>query len=193
MSIKVSKHMKRLLVVILILLAANIYFAYSDESGYTFVPSQDKDSTGVIEPEPYQSRVDKLVNTIISRYHYKKVDLNDSLSSVILNKYINTLDFSHSYFLASDIKKFDKYEYNVDNMIKDGDIEFPFEIFNTFKERMHQRLDYAENLLNKEFNFAKDDSIEINREKAPFPKTNQEAEDIWYKRVKYDALNFTFH
>ena len=83
MSIKISKKMKRLLAVIIILVAANIYFANTGETENSFV--QDKDSTGIIEPAPYQSRVDKLVNAIISRYHYKKVDLNDSLSAVIFD------------------------------------------------------------------------------------------------------------
>jgi len=189
MSIKLSKHMKRLLAVILILLAANIYFAYSDKPPSKIFRFDNKDSTGTVDPAAYQSRVEKLVNTIISRYHYKKVNLNDSLSSVILDKYINSLDFSHSYFLASDIGKFDKYNHDVDDMIKDGELDFPFEIFKVFKQRMHQRLDYAESLLNKELNFTKNDSIEINREKAPFPKNDQEAEDIWYQRVNYDALN----
>ncbi len=187
MSIKLSKKMKKLLAVIIILLAANVYFAYTGETGTSF--TQDKDSTGVIEPAPYQSKVDKLVNAIISRYHYKKVDLNDSLSAEIFKKYINTLDFSHSYFLASDIDKFNAFKTDLDDMIKDGDIDPAFEIFNTFKDRMHQRLDYAESLLKKEFDFTKNDSLEINREDDPWPKTDKEAEEIWHKRVKGDALN----
>jgi carboxyl-terminal processing protease len=187
MTINLSKKMKRLLAVIIILVAANIYFASTGGSEYTF--NQDKDSTGVVEPASYQSRVDKLVNAIISRYHYKKVDLNDSLSAVIYNKYINTLDFSHSYFLATDIKKFDVFKTELDDMIKDGDIEPAFEIFNTFKDRVHQQLDYAEKILQKEFDYSKNDSIEINREKEPWPADEKAAEALWYKRVKSDAIN----
>ncbi len=187
MSLKLSKKMKKLLAVIIILLAANVYFAYTGENVNSF--TGDKDSTGVVEPATYQSKVDKLVNAIISRYHYKKVDLNDSLSAEIFKKYINTLDFSHSYFLSSDIDKFDAFKTELDDMIKDGDIDPAFEIFNTFKDRMHQRLDYAESLLKKEFDFSKDDSLEINRENEPWPKTDKEAEEIWYRRVKGDALN----
>ena len=180
--------MKRLLAVIIVLAAANIYFAYSgSNSEYSFVPGND--TTGVVEPASYQPQVDKLVNAIISRYHYKKVNLNDSLSAVIFNKYINTLDFSHSYFLASDIDKFSGFRTELDDMIKDGDIGPAFEIFNTFKDRVHERLDYAEKLLDKEFDYTKNDSMEINREDEPFPKSEKEAEDIWYKRVKSDALN----
>jgi carboxyl-terminal processing protease len=187
MTINLSKQMKRLLAVIIILVAANIYFASTGSNDYSYI--QDKDSTGVVEPASYQSRVDKLVNAIISRYHYKKVDLNDSLSAVIFDKYINTLDFSHSYFLASDIQKFDVFKTELDDMIKDGDIEPAYEIFNTFKERVHQQLDYAEKLLQKEFDYTKTDSMEINRENEPWPATEKDAEAIWYKRVKSDALN----
>ncbi len=150
---------------------------------------QDKDTTGVVEPAPYQPKVDKLVNAIISRYHYRKVDLNDSLSTVIFDKYINSLDFSHSYFLSSDIDKFKAYKTELDDIIKDGDIEPAFEIFNTFKDRMHQRLDYAEKLLQKEFDYSKDDSMLVNRENETWPKTEKEADEIWYERVKSDAIN----
>jgi carboxyl-terminal processing protease len=179
--------MKKLLAVILVLVVANIYFAYTGKQTHTI--SNDKDTTGIVEPAEYQSKVDKLVNAIISRYHYKKVDLDDSLASEIFTKYLNSLDYSHSYFLASDIDKFNQFKYQLDDMIKDGDIDPAFAIFNTFKERTHQRLDYAESLLKKKFNFTKSDSIEINRENEPWPKTEKEAEEIWYKRVKSDALN----
>jgi len=187
MTINIPKNMKKLLVLIIILVAANIYFAYTGNSGQSFV--QDKDSTGVVEPAPYHPKVDKLVNAIISRYHYRKVDLNDSLSAVIFNKYLNTLDFSHSYFLQSDVDKFKQYKTQLDDMIKDGDIGPAFEIFNTFKDRVHQRLDYAGNLLQKEFNYSKNDSMEVSREDEPWPKTEQEADQIWYERVENDALN----
>ncbi len=179
--------MKRLLAVIIILVAANIYFASTGSSEYKI--NQDKDSTGVVEPASYQSKVDKLINAIISRYHYKKVDLDDSLSAVIYDKYINTLDYSHSYFLASDIKKFDVFKTELDDMIKDGDIEPAFEIFNTFRDRVHQQVDYAEKLLQKEFDYSKNDSIEINREKESWPADMKAAEELWYKRVKSDAIN----
>ncbi len=179
--------MKRILAVIIVLAAANIYFAYSGSNEYS--NTQDKDSTGTVEPASYQPQVDKLVNAIISRYHYKKVDLNDSLSAAIFDKYINTLDFSHSYFLASDIAKFNGFKTELDDMIKDGDIGPAFEIFNTFKDRVHERLDYAVKLLDKEFEYTKHDSVEINREDEPFPETEKQAEDIWYRRVKSDALN----
>ena len=83
--------MKKLLAVILVLVAANIYFAYTGKQTHTV--SNDKDTTGVVEPAEYQSKVDKLVNAIISRYHYKKVDLDDSLASEIFTKYLNSLDY----------------------------------------------------------------------------------------------------
>ena len=45
------------------------------------------------------------------------------------------------------------------------------------------------NYLIRNLSYTEKDSMEINREDEPFPKTDKEAEDIWYKRVKSDALN----
>ena len=56
-----------------------------------------------IQADEQQSIVCKTVAELISNYNYKKVPLNDSLSTVIYNRYIKSLDESHNYLMASDI------------------------------------------------------------------------------------------
>ena len=62
------------------------------------------DTNKVIIPQPNHPQVNKLVTRILSRYHYKITKINDSLSSLILDKYLNSLDYNKMYFLKSDIK-----------------------------------------------------------------------------------------
>ena len=76
-------------------------------------------------------------------YHYRDIDLNDSLSSVILDNYISSLDGNKSNFLESDIKSFEKYRYNLDDALKRGDLVPAFYIFNIYKKRLDGRLKYA--------------------------------------------------
>ena len=61
------------------------------------------DSASVLVPQEYFSQEEQLVNMVLTRYHFKKFDLNDSLSSAIFDRYIKSLDFSRLYFLQSDL------------------------------------------------------------------------------------------
>lgn len=79
-----------------------------------------------IQPDEQQAVVCKWVTTLISGYNYKKVPLNDSISTLIFNKYIKTLDENHNYLLASDIQDFEKYKTVLDDDLgkKIDDMEY---------------------------------------------------------------------
>src|ERR1700743_2792659 len=59
------------------------------------------DGSNDLQPDARQSLVCKQVAAFISQANYKKVNLNDSLSVVIYNRYIKKLDPNHIYLLAS--------------------------------------------------------------------------------------------
>ncbi len=187
MTQKSRDNMKKVLVLALIIITANIFLARSNDSKKDSNSSLD-DST-LVSPSSYMSNEDELINTILSRYHYKKFDLDDSLSAVIFNRYIKSLDYNRSYFLASDINVFDEFKYQFDDDIKDGDVQPAFLIFNTFKKRVNERIDYVQKLLNKGFDFSLNEKYDIRRDSAAWPKDTIELNEIWRKRVKNDALN----
>ncbi len=148
------------------------------------------DTLSIVEPAKYYSTVDEWISTILSRYHYRKVNLNDSLSSVILDRYLKTLDYNRVYFLQSDIEEFNKFRFKLDDDIKSGDLQPAYDIFNRFKQRIVERTEYANKLLDKEFDFTKDEKFLIKREDAPWPKNAEEQNEIWRKKTKNDALSY---
>ncbi len=187
MNKKIGKWMKRIAVIILIVIAAKYFLAqtYDDKTDI----NGEADSTKVIEPKGYFSNEDQLINTILTRYHYNKYQLDDSLSSVIFDRYLSSLDHGRIYFLSSDIKDFDQYRYKFDDDIKSGDLDPAYAIFNVFKKRVNNRIEYALELLKKGFDFKKDESFIVERDSLPWPSSQEEYNDLWRKRVKYDALN----
>ncbi|MBL0944411.1 MAG: tail-specific protease, partial [Hydrogenophaga sp.] len=54
-----------------------------------------------VMPTVKQEKVNQLITEILTKYHYRKLPLNDSLSSAIFDRYLKTLDFNRVYFLAS--------------------------------------------------------------------------------------------
>src|SRR5687767_1416268 len=53
----------------------------------------------------------KIIAYILDNNHYRKIALNDSLSSVILTEYIKNLDNNKTYFTQSDIASFEKHRF----------------------------------------------------------------------------------
>jgi carboxyl-terminal processing protease len=142
-----------------------------------------------LEPERIFHEEDQLIQAIISRYHYKKFVFNDSLSSVIFDRYLKALDYNRSYFFQGDIDKFEKYRNKVDDLLQEGDLTPFYMMYNSFRERINERLDYSDLLLKKEFDFTKDENYEWKRETSPWFKDEKEMNDYWRKKVKNDALN----
>ena len=144
-----------------------------------------------IEPlhmSPRQPLISRTVTDLIEQWHYSRQPLDNSISSAILDQYLDTLDNNRVYFLASDVASFGRYRYELDDRSKAGELEPVFEIFNRFRERVTQRLTYALALLDTEPDFTIDENYRWDRTKLAWPQTEAEMQEIWRLRVKSDAL-----
>jgi len=142
-----------------------------------------------LQPTEQQSMICKTVAKFISQYNYKKVDLNDSLSAVIYNRYLKSLDEGHNYLLASDIKDFDKYKFSLSDDIKNGNLNDIYYMFNVFQKRYEERVKYSIAQLATSFDFNQKESFIYNRSELPWVANTAEMDKEWTKRVKYDLLN----
>ncbi|MES2809395.1 MAG: tail-specific protease, partial [Bacteroidota bacterium] len=142
-----------------------------------------------LEPTEQQSMVCKTVATFITKYNYKKVELNDSLSAVIYGRYIKSLDGGHNYLLASDITDFDKYKNSLVDGIKNGNLNDVYYMFNVFQKRYVERIKYSIAQLDKTFDFTQNESFTYDRADLPWVANEAAMNVEWTKRVKYDMLN----
>ncbi len=151
--------------------------------------SVELDTNKVLQPKDYFPKIEMVVTKILSRYHYRNVEINDSLSEVIFDNYIDALDYNKMYFLKSDIEKFKKYYDKIDDFLYDGVLDPPYEIFNTYKKRLNERMDYVFDRLKKEFDFTIDEYYEPDRSEKDWVATVPELNELWRKRLKHEALN----
>ena len=143
----------------------------------------------ILFPEIKHREQTKLINQLLTRYHYKKISLDDSLSVRILNNYIKSLDPNREYFYGADIKYFNQYKYEIDNYIYNGYLEPIYEIFAVYNERVRDRIDYVFDLLSKEPNFTVDEEFFYDRKDSEWFLTEVELNDHWRKKIKYSILN----
>ena len=132
----------------------------------------------------------KRATTRLTQSHYRKISLDDAFSEKIFDRYIKNIDFSHNTFLQSDVDELrQKYGAKLDDQLNQGDLSAAFDIYDVMMKRRYERYAYALSLLDKEPNLNGQDQIEIDREKAAFPKNEEEANKLWEERVKNDIIN----
>ena len=142
----------------------------------------------LLMPLEQQPQAAYLSSKVLSRYSYKQINLDDKFSSQIFDNYLKALDGEKLFFLQSDIDHFADARTRLDDAILDKDLSIPFGIYNLYQQRIVERFEYARSLLKKGFDFDKKESIQLSRKDAPWPKTQDEMNDLWRKRVKNDWL-----
>jgi carboxyl-terminal processing protease len=152
-------------------------------------PAVPAAAAAALAPTEQENYVARRVADIVAREHYRRAPLDDHLSSLILDRYLDAIDGGRSYFYASDIAEFERYRYELDDAIKAGDVEPAFVIFRRYQQRSRERMAYAVDLLSKKPDFDVDESFNFDREKEPWPANAAEMNELWRKRVKNDALS----
>lgn len=152
-------------------------------------PQPIVDGVTNVMPDQQQQLVIKEVVNLIESYNYKKVQVNDSISSLILDKYIKALDQGKNYFLASDIKEFEKYRFTLDDDFKNGDLSGPFYIYNVYAKRLNEYFTYSLAQIKNKYDFNQNDTYVYDREKMPWAVSTAALNDTWKKRVKYELVN----
>jgi carboxyl-terminal processing protease len=145
-------------------------------------------SVSELQPRDQHVRVAETIVHIIDTHHYKSRPLDDSLSAVILNSYLDNLDPNRSFFTRQDIDSFERFRYSLDDALRAPDLSAPFQIFLRFRERVDQRITLAKVLLGAGFDFEVDESYQFDRREAPWAANDVEIRELWRKRVKNDAL-----
>lgn len=149
----------------------------------------ERDTTEFLQPKAEHLKEARLVVQILDYFHYRSTDLEDSLSSVIFDNFLSSLDANKNYFLASDIRSFQKYRFSLDEDLKAGNLVPAYYMFNIYKKRVEARLAYALKHSNEKFDFSKDEFYRFDRENAAYARTSDELDELWHKQLKHQALN----
>ncbi|GAB3253664.1 carboxy terminal-processing peptidase [Larkinella harenae] len=157
------------------------------QAGMSAVPLPPP-SADDLKPSVSHEHVEQLVARLLTTHHYRKVRLNDSLSSVVFENYLKELDGNKAYFLASDISSFEKYRNNIDDQLINGELTAAYDIYNVFRKRYQERNKFVQENFVKPFDFTADETFNTDREKASWPKNLEEQNDLWRKLLKNQSL-----
>ncbi|RJG19992.1 tail-specific protease [Alcanivorax profundi] len=126
------------------------------------------------------------------KYHYRRLDFNDALSSKVFDQYLKDLDPNRLYLIQSDIDEFEKYRSDLDDQLRKGELEAGYTIFNRFQSRLESRLEGMLAMVDNDLDgldFDGKDEVRVSREDAPWAKDMAALDDIWLRQFKNAVLS----
>lgn len=143
----------------------------------------------ILAPAKDSGRIASCVGAVLSREHYRQHPLDDEISKLFLDCYLNALDYNHLIFLQSDVQEFQqKYATTLDDETMKQNVQPGFDIYNRYVQRFEQRIALAKELLKEKYSFDTDESILLDRREVPWPANEDEARQLWRQRIKSDLL-----
>ncbi|MEP7078195.1 MAG: carboxy terminal-processing peptidase, partial [Chthoniobacterales bacterium] len=144
--------------------------------------------------QPLQAKTDAeqvevSVGRLLEEGHYTHQSLNDGVSQKFLKTYLELLDFSHLFFTQQDVDALNaKYAKSLDDDVLLGNLKPAYEIYDLYQKRVDERVAKVKELLTQPFDFKSDATIELSRQKAPWPKDEAEADVLWRGRIANELL-----
>ncbi|QIQ22268.1 carboxy terminal-processing peptidase [Zophobihabitans entericus] len=142
-----------------------------------------------LQPDDIHETVARRVTNYFTQSHYRDFKLDDEFSAKIFDRYLKQLDYGKLIFTTSDIEQFKGKETQIARELKTGQLVLAYELYNLSLEKRFIRYQYALGLLKEPMNFDTDEEIDYNSDDKPWAASEQELDDYWRARVRYDELS----
>lgn len=131
----------------------------------------------------------ELITYVLEKTHFANKDFNDEFSAAVYSKFINDLDPLKRYFLASDIEEFSKYEFQIDDQLKNKDLSF-FDLVHTkLEQRMEDAKKIYKETLEVPFDYTEDETINVDYDNIAYAKNLAELKDRWRQQLKFSTIS----
>jgi len=140
--------------------------------------------------EAPEAETAKIVTQMIPQFHVARKGVDDRVSSMLLDSFLKDLDPAKLYFQQADIDEFAKFRLTLDDSLKAGDVQFGYDVFKRYRERLVVQLTKAHQLIDAPQDFTVDETMVIKGDEQPWARTQEEIDERWRKRIKYDLVQF---
>jgi carboxyl-terminal processing protease len=140
------------------------------------------------DPTREERNIALMVSALMDRKHLSEMQVNDEISQRTIKAFLENLDRMKLFFLQSDVDEFMADQDKIDDYVKEGDVRFAKRVFDRFLQRVSERVAVAQKLIDAKHDFTVDEDMVRDPKKMEYAKTNEELDERWRKRVKYDLL-----
>jgi len=129
------------------------------------------------------------VGNLLQEGHYTRQKLNEGVSRKFLQTYLELLDYSHLFFTQQDVDTLSaKHGNSIASDVLLGTLKPAYEIYDLYARRVDERVAKIKELLKQPIDFKNDGTIELSRQKSPWPKDEAEADQLWRGRIANEVL-----
>ena len=129
------------------------------------------------------------VGRLLEEGHYTRQKLNEEVSRKFLQTYLEMLDFSHLFFTQKDVDDLNaKYANSIASDVLLGNLKPAYEIYALYTKRVDDRVAKIKDLLKQPIDFKSNTTVELSRQKSPWPKDEAEADQLWRGRIANELL-----
>jgi carboxyl-terminal processing protease len=156
---------------------------------FSMVSTLHADDT-IKTPSRAQKRVGRLVAELMERGHLSRRELDVEISNRAFDLYLKMLDPTKSYFMQADVDEFALEKDFIAENVKKGNFDFGIRIYKRFLNRVDERTQLAHELTATEHDFSLKEDMVTDPDLAKYASSEEEAKEIWRKRIKYNLLVF---
>ncbi|TLU84873.1 MAG: tail-specific protease [Chlorobium sp.] len=180
---------RKSLLLIIIVLGSNVPLCANN-----IVKSAPSLTVVTFRPTAANEEAGKYITKTLLQSHYRKISVNDSLSQQIFNRFIDNLDGSKSYFVASEVESLRKIFGNrLDDDFLAGKSNSGFGIYNFFLKRAKEKMRFMKATADTvRFNFSTPETLDLDRKTDPWPADRLQLTDLWKKELKYQWINLKY-
>ena len=145
-----------------------------------------------LEVEDLHETLDYVVSGVLSQHHLRDQNFNREFGREVLDTYLSRIDPQRQHLLASDVEAL--HERHDELLEEHGEsatgkrVALAFDIFDTYRERLLERIDFALGFIESKPELDGDREIRVDREDADWPEDEDELDEIWKKRIKNDVI-----
>lgn len=145
-------------------------------------------SARTLEPDPQAAVIARQFARAMPRMHLSHQPLNDEVATNAISIFLSTLDYDHTFFLASDIAEFERAAPAQAERLEKGDVSFAFLVFERFRERVRNRVGFISVLLKQGFDLSARETYVWKRKDLPWAADEAAWNELWRKKVKNEYV-----
>jgi len=132
----------------------------------------------------------RMVAQLIPAFHLSQRPIDDTISAALVDGYVKELDPQKLYFLQSDVDGFHKSRSLLDDALAVGNVDFAFQVFDVYKQRVTAQCELAHKLIDAEHDFTLSDEMLADPDDRAWALNTDELNERWRQWIKRELLEY---
>jgi carboxyl-terminal processing protease len=151
-------------------------------------PSGTPAAPALPPPDPREAALSATVRELLTDEHLLRKPIDDSVSRDAFKTYLDRLDGTKMFLLASDRDALAKYADKVDDELRSGRLDLAHDGAKVFAQRVGVVEKMVESLLAAPLDLTNEESVEVDPDKLQPAASEAELKDRWRQRLELEVL-----